>query len=569
MNRRRILQRSIAIALLSSMILTTGMPLASLPAVHAESLPQEDSQEQTKVNQAVNVQVGHTPADWIYEMQDYTVTATVYGTDQSWTGRISYSVDGQMYAPVELVPLEQSPDTYVGNIPGENLIGSELDYAIDSMDEEGNIIQSTGYWAAIRPSTSLMQQSSGPDLLITEMVPDTTNLPNLSTDAYEFVEVYNNTDQEINFKDYTFFYNNKDTWKTEEDADIRIPAHSPVVFWILNGSNNDLTAEQFNQNYGTSLTEGEHLFRIQGGGGMANGSARSLVIKNQANKSIVSAAYEPAQVKANMGIFFKHPAAESTQMSVMENSGKTSATPGSIDPAQAIPPVVEEGTQTEIVHTAPTEALAIQDYEVKTQIKNMGTNADGSKPAVKLLYKTPAQNRYSVAVMTNIVETNEYTATIPASALTEPELQYRILAGSMDKPYSAQVQLNAFDPAKAPTLLITELVPNTTNVPGTSSDAYEYIEIYNNTDQPVNFKNYSLYYRYPDKGPSADVEWGQLIPILLFLRSNRLYFGSKIARTLLIPRKISTNFIKPTSSPMLRCTRSRVMAWRIPAAERS
>lgn len=256
MNRRRILQRSIAIALLSSMILTTGMPLASLPAVHAESLPQEDSQEQTKVNQAVNVQVGHTPADWIYEMQDYTVTATVYGTDQSWTGRISYSVDGQMYAPVELVPLEQSPDTYVGNIPGENLIGSELDYAIDSMDEEGNIIQSTGYWAAIRPSTSLMQQSSGPDLLITEMVPDTTNLPNLSTDAYEFVEVYNNTDQEINFKDYTFFYNNKDTWKTEEDADIRIPAHSPVVFWILNGSNNDLTAEQFNQNYGTSLTEG-------------------------------------------------------------------------------------------------------------------------------------------------------------------------------------------------------------------------------------------------------------------------------------------------------------------------
>ncbi|PAF33788.1 hypothetical protein CHI14_01345 [Paenibacillus sp. 7516] len=527
LNRRRILQRSIAIALLSSMILTTGMPLTSLPAVHAESMPQEDSQEQTQVTQAVNVQVDHTPADWIYEMQDYTVTATVYGTDQSWTGRISYSVDGQMHTPVELVPLEQNPDTYVGNIPGENLIGSELDYAIDSMDKEGKIIQSTGYSAAIRPSTSLMQQSSGPDLLITEMVPDTTNLPNLSTDAYEFVEVYNNTDQEINFKDYTFFYNNKDTWKTEEDADILIPAHSPVVFWILNGSNNDLTAEQFNQNYGTSLTEGEHLFRIQGGAGMANGSARSLVIKNQANESIVSAAYEPAQVKANMGIFFKHPAAGSTQMSVMENSGKISATPGSIDPAQAVPPVVEEGSQIEILHTAPTDALAIQDVEIKAQIKNLGTNADGSQPAVKLLYKTPSQNRYSVAVMMNIVETDEYTATIPASALTEPELQYRIQAGSMDKPYSAQVQLNAFDPAKAPTLLITELVPNTTNVPGTSSDAYEYIEIYNNTDQPVNFKNYSLYYRYPDKGPSADVEWGAAHPDFVIPAQQSVVFWIK------------------------------------------
>ncbi|MGG4129185.1 S-layer homology domain-containing protein [Paenibacillus illinoisensis] len=512
MNRRRILQRSIAIALLSSMILTTGMPLTSLPAVYAESLPQGDSQEQTQVTQAVNVQVDHTPADWINEMQDYTVTATVYGTDQSWTGRISYSVDGQMYAPVELVPLEQSPDTYVGNIPSENLTGRELEYAIDIMNEEGKIIQSTGYSAAIRPSMSHMQLSTGPELLITEMVPDTTNLPNVSSDAYEFVEVYNNTDHDINFKDYYFFYNNKDSWKTEEDADIIIPARSPAVFWILNGSNNDLTAEQFNDNYGTTLIEGERLFRIQGGGGMANGSARSLVIKNQMSESIVAAAYEPAQVEANMGIFFKHPAVGSTQMSVMENSGKISATPGSIDPEQAVPPVVEEGSQIEIMHTAPTEALAIQDVEIKAQIKNLGTNADGSKPAVKLLYKTPAQHRYSVTVMTNIGETNEYTATIPASALTEPELQYRIQAGNMDKPYSAQVQGDAFDPSKAPTLLITELVPNTTNVPGTSSDAYEYIEIYNNTDQLVNFKNYSLYYRYPDKGPSADVEWGTVRP---------------------------------------------------------
>lgn len=527
MNRRRILQRSVAIALLSSMILTTGMPFTSLPAVHAETLPQEDSREQTQVIQAVNVQASHTPADWIYEMQNYTVTTTVYGTDQQWTGRISYSVDDQMYAPVALVPVEQSPGTYAGDLPGETLVGSELNYVIDLMDEEGNTIQSTGYSTAIRPSVSLMQQPIGPDLLITEMVPDTTNLPNLSTDAYEFVEVFNNTDHEINFKDYTFFYNNKDTWKTEGDTDVLIPAHSPMVFWILNGSNNDLTAEQFNQNYGTSLIEGEHLFRIQGGGGMANGSARSLVIKNQANESIVSAAYEPAQVKANMGIFFKHPAAGSMQMSVMDNSGKLLATPGVIDPSQAIPPVVEEGTQTEIVHTAPTEALAIQDYEVKTQIKNLGTNADGSKPAVKLLYKTPSQQRYTVTVMTNLNETDDYTATIPASALHEPQLQYRILAGNQDKPYLAQVQLDAFDPAKAPTLLITELVPNTANVPGTSTDAYEYIEVYNNTDQPVNFKNYSLYYRYPDKGPSADVEWGAANPDFVIPAQQAVVFWIK------------------------------------------
>ncbi|MGF9696832.1 S-layer homology domain-containing protein [Paenibacillus sp. MABNR03] len=527
MNRRRIFQRSVSIAVLSSMILATGMPFSSLPAVHAETVSLTDSGEQTQFQQAVNVQVNHTASDWITEMQNYTVTATVYGTDQLLTGRISFSVDGQMFAPVELGPVEQQPGTYAGDIPGEALVGSELNYSIDIVDYEGKTIHSASYSTRIRPSMSPMQQNTGPELLITEMVPDTTNVPNVSSDAYEFVEVYNNTDHDINFKDYVFFYNNKDTWKTGEGTDIIVPARSPIVFWILNGSNNHLTTEQFNENFGTTLIEGDRLFRIEGGGGMANGSLRSLVIKNQTNESIVSAAYEPAHVKADMGIFFKHPAAGSTQMSVMENSGGIPATPGVIDLAQAVPPVVEEGSQTEIVHAVPKVPLEIQDFEVKAQVKNLGTNPDGTKPAVKLLYKTPSQHRYTVTTMTNVTNTDDYTATIPASVLTAPELEYRIQAGNLDIPYSAQVHMDAFDPSKAPTLLITELVPNTTNITGTSTDAYEYIEVYNNTDQPVNFKNYSLYYRYPDKGPSADVEWGAVHPDFVIPAQQSVVFWIK------------------------------------------
>ncbi|KAF9117314.1 hypothetical protein BGX30_005602, partial [Mortierella sp. GBA39] len=103
--------------------------------------------------------------------------------------------------------------------------------------------------------------------------------------------------------------------------------------------------------------------------------------------------------------------------------------------------------------------------------------------------------------------TGDYKATIPASALVEPQIDYRIGASQTEKAYSVKVNLPEFDPDKAPSLLVTELVPNTTNVSGTSTDAYEAIEVYNNTDQPVSFKNYKLYYRYPDKGAAGDVVW--------------------------------------------------------------
>ncbi|WNB92206.1 lamin tail domain-containing protein [Bacillus sp. NEB1478] len=41
-----------------------------------------------------------------------------------------------------------------------------------------------------------------------------------------------------------------------------------------------------------------------------------------------------------------------------------------------------------------------------------------------------------------------------------------------------------------PSLLITEIIPNTDNYAG--SDAFEYLEIYNNSDQPIDLKGYRI-----------------------------------------------------------------------------
>ena len=514
MNRKKKLRRSVSIAVLSGMMLTTGTPgVFATSAVHADTMPAAQEGQLSQAEQPVGIRLEHTPAASIPEKMNYAVTAVVYGANEPWSGQIRFAVDGKAFAPVELKPEGQHPDTYTGDIPGEALIGRELDYSIDVLDSGGDVIRSASYSAAIQSPqpAALAAQGDAPVLLITELAPDTANLPGTNTDAYEFVEVYNNTDQGVNFKDYSFYYNNSDPWIPDPGTDIMIPARQAVVFWIMNGKNGQETADQFNANFGTNLVEGVNLFRISGGGGMANGSPRTLAIKAKSGETIVSAAYEPEHVKPNMGIFFKHPVAGSTLMSVMAESGIARATPGMIDPSQAVPPVIEEGEQTEITHT-PADVIDANDHEIKAHVQNPGMNADGSKAAVKLLYKTPSQARYTVTTMADSGNTGDYTATIPAAALTEPTLQYRIQAGQLDKPFTTRVQMDPFDPSKAPVLLVTELVPNTGNVPGTSTDAYEYIEVYNNSDQPVNFKNYKIYYRYPDKGPGADVEWTSLNP---------------------------------------------------------
>ncbi|WP_438347453.1 S-layer homology domain-containing protein [Paenibacillus sp. FA6] len=518
MNRRSKVRRSVSILMLSSMMLsawtpagfaagTDGMKPIMVPAPTSFEIKNEAFTPAQKTQEVglQQLQIQHSPANIIPEHQDLTVTAVIYGDIQPWIGHIQYSIDGKFETSIPLTQQGTQADTYTATIPGAVISGNELKYTITARDEQSKLIQSTTYSIVIRSNQAKATVSSVPSLLITEMVPDTNNIS--GADAYEFVEVYNNTDQDVDFKDYSFFYNGKDTWTPVDNKDMIIPAHSPVVFWIMNGSNNQLLSDGFNQNYvGSALVEGKDLFRINGGAGMANGSPRSLVIKDSSGNTVVTAAYEAAHVKVNQGIFFKHPAAGSTNMVVMSHSGQQPATPGLTDPEQLKPVIIDQGNTIEITHT-PAASVDVNDLEVAAHVVNPVVNPDGSKPPVLLLYKTPTQTKYTSATMVDPKGTGDYTATIPASVFTEASLDYRIQVQTTEKAYSTQVNMPPFDSTRAPALLITELVPNTTNVPTTSSDAFEFVEVYNNTDQTLNFKNYKLYYRYPDKGVASDVVW--------------------------------------------------------------
>ena len=111
-------------------------------------------------------------------------------------------------------------------------------------------------------------------------MPDSSNVG--GSDGYEFIEIYNNSNLDINLKDYKLYYNYPDQgvdgdviwYETNEDKIIK--SHDTLVFWIKNGTNDDLQISDFNNKFNTNL-DSDHLISIYNAG-MANGSARGLKI---------------------------------------------------------------------------------------------------------------------------------------------------------------------------------------------------------------------------------------------------------------------------------------------------
>ena len=60
-----------------------------------------------------------------------------------------------------------------------------------------------------------------------------------------------------------------------------------------------------------------------------------------------------------------------------------------------------------------------------------------------------------------------------------------------------------FDPQKAPYLLITEIVPDSSNEG--STDGYGFVEIYNNSTKSIHLNDYKIHYRYPKEASKEDI----------------------------------------------------------------
>ncbi|OCT16847.1 hypothetical protein A8709_00575 [Paenibacillus pectinilyticus] len=362
---------------------------------------------------------------------------------------------------------------------------------------------------------SAVDYSKVPKLLITELVPDTANIA--GSDAYEFIEVYNNTNKAIEFNDYNLVYraSGADTvWPAIHNkipyATMKIPAQSAITLWVTNKENGSLTETDFNTNFHTNLQEYLNLFRVDGGGGMHNSAPRDLVIQEKSGSDISIASYQnDDQTKPDKGIFYRYPSDGSKNM-VMYASGAdpvpAAATPGTIDPTQ-VPPVPLNFSEPPVInHTPVTEAVYNSDLTLKAQISNIEQDETVS---AAVYYQMGAETTYNSVPMT-VTGSNQYQATISKDIMSQSQLNYYVQADDgyntvRSNVYHVDIKRVDIDYTKVPSLLVTEVVPDSTNV-GTA-DGYEFIEVYNNSDQPVNFKDYQLIYRYTDTGPDADVIW--------------------------------------------------------------
>lgn len=135
-------------------------------------------------------------------------------------------------------------------------------------DATGGTAQATAKGDAGEAQAAFDQVSP---LLVTEVVTDSPG-----KGKYTYVEVYNNSDNPINFKDYVYYYcyeGGMGTGKVfsssdkhlgidygSKDADVIIEPGKTLVLW-MGGSKNETSLADFNKTYGTNLVEGKDIIR--------------------------------------------------------------------------------------------------------------------------------------------------------------------------------------------------------------------------------------------------------------------------------------------------------------------
>ncbi|ASS67998.1 MULTISPECIES: S-layer homology domain-containing protein [unclassified Paenibacillus] len=358
------------------------------------------------------------------------------------------------------------------------------------------------------PPAASVAQAAGvpgvPPVIVTEIVPD-----NIGTDDYEFFELHNTTDLPQMVTDSVYYRYTDSSGKA--DVKFTMPAgtallpHETKVFWY---NSSGKTLADFNGHFKTSLSSSQ-VVEVGGFTGFANGGQRAVVLKAD-GADTAWAAYLVTDVAAGLGVQYQ----ADYKPEEIKLELKSPPTPGSVKPEQLSPPgqPPEEPVQPDkpvIRHQAPAAADGGADLKLTAAVESAEGTAMPTA-AGSVYYRTATDQVYAMVPLTAEAGGASLSGTIPKDALKESGLVYFIqaegVAGAVrSDTYTVPVNELKPDPQKLPELLVTEVVPDSTNVG--SSDGYEFVEIYNNTDQPLSFDDYKLYYRYTDKGPSADLTW--------------------------------------------------------------
>lgn len=249
-------------------------------------------------------------------------------------------------------------------------------------------------------------------LVISEILPDSKNVN--GGDAYEFIEVYNNSNETIDLKDYKIYYNYPDKGDSSDviwesiPSSIKIGPQKTLIFWIKNDSNGDLTVDDFNNQFNTNLEMGKDIVEIHSGG-MANGSARALKLTTNTKEVLDCVSYNMSgkEVKADKSIKYKYDM-YTGQSEIISND--SDPTPGDITEDEKPISSVDLGSnQDEPILTDMSDLQFSSNEDIQFSVK--AEAGDRSIKTVKLYLKDNTMSEYEEYNLTDGID-DVFTKTI-------------------------------------------------------------------------------------------------------------------------------------------------------------
>ena len=315
--------------------------------------------------------------------------------------------------------------------------------------------------------------------------------------SYTYVELYNNSDSPINFKDYTYYYwyltTVGKTWTTE-GTDVIIQPGKCLVLWH-NDAQYHLALDDFNAYYGVNLEENVDIYEIAYSS-IHPTAKRGFKFGRDADNIIAEAwcnqtAADITNKNGKLGVQYTYPRSGvvSTKQEI------SAATPGTVADWQVPETRVSAGETPEIVSTSGSSVTVELDQPFTAKAT---VDGDADAMNVYLNYKQAESLEYSRVKMDRTSGTQDYTTTLDRALLWGDEVIWYVEASystgdsGTSEETSTPIEYPPMEDAEKAPLVITEIV-----TPPASGKQYSYIEVYNRTDQAVNYGFYNIYYQYP------------------------------------------------------------------------
>ena len=469
----------------------------------------------------------HSKVESVEAGSDFKVTATAEDADQDpLTVKLFYRIDEK--EDYHEVDMEFAEGSYFYTIPGEEVSGNSVVYYMTVSDGTENVQSETFEVAIVIVSSPPQEEpeeeneapveNSDSTILFTEIYPNDKDNSQIngagSNDLFEFVEIYNLGDEELDFNSsykirYDWRSGTKDLSVTAaDDADnenVKIPANSPAVLWIerTHSSIIDAAANLKEADFRSyhNIPENVPVFKVRKQDGLPNSSDRSFYIttKNDHDNIISEIRYTGDDVADGKSFHTRVPQEGVTAAAYLR---KGDPTPGLVDAEQLI---ASSNVKPNITHQSEGTIEKGSDFTVDFMVDD----ADNDSLDVKFFYRL---NQYGEFTELSLEpeQNSQYSYMIPAASISGDVIHYYIEASDGEANVQSEIYeviVNGMENGETPKILITEMTPNPAgDYRKGSGNQYEYMEIYNNSDEVLNLKGYTLFYLYPNNSP-APKKW--------------------------------------------------------------